>query len=61
MKRFQAFEYDTIFGDTGYVIQEKKWWGWSNFKKYYLSSKQKCLDDIKKLEDKGYWVDNYIK
>lgn len=61
MKRFRAFRYDTLFGDEGYVIQEKKWWGWSNFNKYYLSSKQKCLDDIKKLEDKGYWVDNNIE
>ena len=61
MKRFRAFEYDTMFGDRGYVIQEKKWYGWSIFKRYYLSSKQRCLEDVQKLEEMGYWIDNHIR
>lgn len=59
MKKFRVGPYASLVMDLGYVIQEKKWWGWSNWCQY--ETKKAAIRDAKKLEEKGYKVYWYIK
>lgn len=58
MIRFRVGCYASLVEDMGYVIQEKKWWGWKNWNHY--CTREGALADAKKLEKRGYWVDYYI-
>ncbi len=42
------------FGFGGYVIQEKKWWGWHTINRSYDKS---CINNLAKhYEEKGHTV-----
>lgn len=59
MVRFRVGTLESlIFGFECYVIQRKRWWGWSTWGEY--SSYRAVMRDARKLESRGYWVDYYI-
>lgn len=58
MARFRVGPYQSLVIDYGYVIQEKKWWGWSNWCHYYHA--ETAIEDAKELQRKGHQVDFYI-
>ena len=58
MKRFRVGPLRSLVVDYGYVIQEKKWWGWSEYAFYY--DEEDAIYRAKKLEKLGYKVDWYL-
>ena len=58
MKRFRVGPYASLIMDLGYIIQEKKWWGWSNWNQY--DTREEAIEDAEKLEEKGHFVHWYI-
>ena len=58
MARFRVGTYQSLVIDYGYVIQKKKWWGWSNWCHYDYA--ETAIKDAKKLQKKGHQVEFYI-
>lgn len=58
MSKFRVGPYRSLVLDMGYVIQKKKWWGWSNWRQY--DYKEDAVTDAKILKRKGHTVLWYL-
>lgn len=56
MSKYRVGETSSCFGC--YVIQEKTWYGWEDWRYYDLE--EDAIDDAEMLEDKGYEVFWYL-
>ena len=58
MAKFRVGRYQSLVIDYGYVIQKKKWWGWSNWNFYNYA--ENAIEDGKILQKNGHEVEFYI-
>ena len=58
MKTFRVGSYSSLIIDYGYVIQEKKWWGWKT--RWFYDYKENAIRDAKKLKKHGHTIYFYI-
>ncbi len=58
MATFRVGCYQSLIIDYGYVIQKKKWYGWSNW--CFYDDEEAAIQAAKRLKKKGHTIKWYI-
>lgn len=56
MKTYRYGEYSNVLGESWYVVEEKKWWGWKKFLDFCGTpkGKKKMVEIVEQMKNIGH-------